>query len=159
MKNQGWTAGLVLLVVASVSQAAEPQSAGGGGGGPAGYTKCADEGGSHALTGRCDVAFGANGAFLYLYNQTGTVTFNTDTFGSDPAPGVFKAGYCKPVKRSADPQGILRKPIPDKLVVLTFDDGCASGATFVAPLLKSLGFGGSFYVSPCRISRSARTGT
>lgn len=32
-----------------------------------------------------------------------------------------------------DPNGILRKPIPDKLVVLTFDDGCASHATVVAP--------------------------
>ncbi len=46
----------------------------------------------------------------------------------------------------ADPTGILRKPIPDKLVVLTFDDGPASGYTVVAPILKSLGFGGSFYV-------------
>ncbi len=45
-----------------------------------------------------------------------------------------------------DPLGVLRKPIPDKLVVLTFDDGPASHATFVAPLLKSLGFGGSFYI-------------
>jgi autotransporter-associated beta strand protein len=45
-----------------------------------------------------------------------------------------------------DPAGILRKPIPDKLVVLTFDDGPASGYTVVAPILKSLGFGGSFYV-------------
>ncbi len=46
----------------------------------------------------------------------------------------------------ADPTGILRKPIPDKLVVLTFDDGPASGFTVVAPILKSFGFGGSFYV-------------
>ncbi len=45
-----------------------------------------------------------------------------------------------------DPTGILRKPIPDKLVVLTFDDACASGYTVAAPILKSLGFGGSFYV-------------
>jgi len=45
-----------------------------------------------------------------------------------------------------DPNGILRKPIPDKLVVLTFDDACASGYTVAAPILKSLGFGGSFYV-------------
>lgn len=45
-----------------------------------------------------------------------------------------------------DPNGILRKPIPDKLVVLTFDDGCASGYTVAAPVLKSMGFGGSFYV-------------
>lgn len=45
-----------------------------------------------------------------------------------------------------DPTGILRKPIPEKLVVLTFDDGCASHATTVAPILKSLGFGGTFYI-------------
>ena len=45
-----------------------------------------------------------------------------------------------------DPAGILRKPIPDKLIVLTFDDGCASGYTVVAPILKSMGFNGSFYV-------------
>ncbi|MEI7954656.1 MAG: autotransporter-associated beta strand repeat-containing protein [Verrucomicrobiota bacterium] len=45
-----------------------------------------------------------------------------------------------------DPSGILRKSIPDKLVVLTFDDGPASGYTVVAPILKSFGFGGSFYV-------------
>ena len=45
-----------------------------------------------------------------------------------------------------DPAGVLRKPIPDKLIVLTFDDGPASGYTVVAPILKSYGFNGSFYV-------------
>ncbi len=45
------------------------------------------------------------------------------------------------------PLGIAHKPIPDKLVIPTFDDGCASHATFVAPILKEMGFGGSFYVS------------
>lgn len=46
----------------------------------------------------------------------------------------------------ADPYGVLRKPIPDKLVVLTFDDGPLSCYTVVAPILKKHGFGGSFYV-------------
>ena len=41
---------------------------------------------------------------------------------------------------------IIRKPVPDKVVVLTFDDGVASHATFVAPLLKKYGFGGTFFV-------------
>jgi len=45
-----------------------------------------------------------------------------------------------------DPMGVLRKPIPDKLVVLTFDDGPLSGYTVCAPIMKSFGFGGSFYV-------------
>ena len=46
-----------------------------------------------------------------------------------------------------DPYGIILKPIPDRLVVLTFDDSCASHATFVGPLLKKYRFGGTFYVS------------
>jgi len=38
-------------------------------------------------------------------------------------------------------------PIPDGLVVLTFDDGTKSDIAYVAPLLKRYGFGGSFYVT------------
>ena len=40
-----------------------------------------------------------------------------------------------------------RNPIPDKLVVLTFDDGCKSQATFVAPLLTHYGFNATFYIT------------
>jgi autotransporter-associated beta strand protein len=47
----------------------------------------------------------------------------------------------------ADPFGIVVKPIPEKLVVLTFDDACLSHATFVGPLLKQHGFGATFYVT------------
>ncbi|MCE9608600.1 MAG: autotransporter-associated beta strand repeat-containing protein [Chthoniobacter sp.] len=49
---------------------------------------------------------------------------------------------------AADPDtlGVLKQPIPDKLVVLTFDDAPASHATVVAPILKELGFGGTIYV-------------
>lgn len=46
-----------------------------------------------------------------------------------------------------DPHGIVIKPIPEKLVVLTFDDACRSHATFVGPLLKKYGFGGTFYIT------------
>ena len=42
-------------------------------------------------------------------------------------------------------QGLL--PIPDKLVVLTFDDRAKSWIDFVAPLLKDYGFGATFYVT------------
>lgn len=38
-------------------------------------------------------------------------------------------------------------PIPDRVVVLTFDDSVASHATFVAPLLKKLGFGATFFIT------------
>src|SRR5437899_12969632 len=36
---------------------------------------------------------------------------------------------------------------PDKLVVLTFDDAVKSHRTFVAPMLKDLGFGATFFVT------------
>lgn len=41
---------------------------------------------------------------------------------------------------------ILKKPIPDKLVVLSFDDAPASQYDIVAPLLKEYGFGATFFV-------------
>lgn len=39
------------------------------------------------------------------------------------------------------------EPVPEKLVVLTFDDSVASHATFVAPLLKKYGFGATFFIT------------
>lgn len=41
----------------------------------------------------------------------------------------------------------IRAPIPDRQVVLTFDDAVASHRAFVAPLLDSLGFGATFFVT------------
>ncbi|BBE19587.1 carbohydrate esterase family 4 [Aquipluma nitroreducens] len=41
---------------------------------------------------------------------------------------------------------IVKKPIPDKLVVLTFDDATASQYSVVAPLLKEFGFGATFFI-------------
>jgi len=38
-------------------------------------------------------------------------------------------------------------PIPDKLVVLTFDDGNKSDIAYVAPLLKRHGFGATFFIT------------
>ena len=42
---------------------------------------------------------------------------------------------------------VLRKPVPDHVVVLTFDDAVASHATHVAPVLKKYGFGATFFVT------------
>jgi len=39
------------------------------------------------------------------------------------------------------------EPIPNRLVVLTFDDSVASHATFVAPLLRKHGFGATFFIT------------
>ena len=39
------------------------------------------------------------------------------------------------------------EPTPDRLIVLTFDDGKKSNATFVAPLLRRHGFGATFFIT------------
>src|SRR5438132_9425644 len=46
----------------------------------------------------------------------------------------------------AAPVGAL-EPIPDKLVVLTFDDSSKSHFTVARPLLKRLGFGATFFIT------------
>lgn len=43
--------------------------------------------------------------------------------------------------------GLAAEPVPDRLVVLTFDDSVASHATFVVPLLKKHGFGATFFIT------------
>lgn len=45
----------------------------------------------------------------------------------------------------ADPAKLL--PIPNRLVVLTFDDGVRSQMTFCVPILERLGFGATFYIT------------
>ncbi len=60
---------------------------------------------------------------------------------------VLMLSICMAWGQTGVPQtGVLIKPIPDKMVVVTFDDGPASLYTVVAPILKSHGFNGSFYV-------------
>jgi len=49
------------------------------------------------------------------------------------------------VGRMLLPRG-LQPPVPERLVVLTFDDGPVSHATFAAPLLKKYGCGATFFV-------------
>ena len=63
--------------------------------GPAGYTWCSTENGSFTLPGVCDVAYGANGKFVYKSGQSRTVTFNNSTYGPDPIGGVAKSGFYK----------------------------------------------------------------
>src|SRR5262245_56672012 len=49
------------------------------------------------------------------------------------------------------------EPVPDKLVVLTFDDSKASHYTVVRPLLKRYGFGATFYITESFSFRSNKS--
>ena len=42
---------------------------------------------------------------------------------------------------------LTRQPIPDRLVVLTFDDSAKSHYTIVRPILKDYGFGATFFIT------------
>ncbi len=44
-------------------------------------------------------------------------------------------------------QAQQQKSVPDKLVVLTFDDGVSSHYNFVMPILKQYGFGATFFIT------------
>ena len=71
-------------------------------------------------------------------------------------PGIFSRAVCLAAATlvcaiaatSARTQSSSRlEPIPDKLVVLTFDDSKASHYTVVRPLLKKYGFGATFFIT------------
>ena len=49
-------------------------------------------------------------------------------------------------------------PIPDKLVILTFDDGCKSDLRFVMPLLKKYGFGATFFFTDAFLRKESLKG-
>lgn len=51
------------------------------------------------------------------------------------------------------------EPIPERLVVLTFDDSAKSHVTVVRPLLKELGFGATFFVAEGSDSRDTERDT
>ena len=80
--------GGIFLTALLFSQAAWAQD-------PAGYTRCADEGETFTLPAKSHVAYGANGYYIYKFNQSGVVTFDTTNFGSDPVYGAHKSGYYK----------------------------------------------------------------
>ncbi len=52
---------------------------------------------------------------------------------------------CAADEPSANPA--FRKPIPDRLVILTFDDSAKSHYTIARPLLKEYGFGATFFIT------------
>ncbi|WP_169334015.1 Ig-like domain-containing protein [Cytophaga aurantiaca] len=64
---------------------------------PAGYTVTANEWGTVIVTGKMNIAYGANGTFTYLYNQTSNIACTNDAFNNDPVNGVSKKCYVQQV--------------------------------------------------------------
>jgi alpha-L-rhamnosidase len=69
---------------------------------PAGYTQCATENNTCAVSGTESVAFGANG--IYTYANESAATACSDTSFADPDYGVTKACYVGPV--TSGPSGV-----------------------------------------------------
>jgi hypothetical protein len=65
---------------------------------PKGYKKCASENGTTFFKNKVDIAYGANGKFVYRKGVEGSVKFDNATFG-DPIPGVVKAGYFRRIPK------------------------------------------------------------
>ena len=71
---------------------------------------------------------------------------------------------CETVKNVHRDQSVLSKnfadntvtSIPDRMVVLTFDDGNISDLTTVAPILKGHGFGATFYITSGWVGKPGR---
>jgi peptidoglycan-N-acetylglucosamine deacetylase len=61
----------------------------------------------------------------------------TSTLGATAIAAALSIGFAAAVL----------EPVPDKLVVLTFDDSKASHYTVVRPLLKKYGFGATFFIT------------
>ncbi len=68
---------------------------------PAGFTKCADEGGRCNFSGTADVVYGARSSFTSPRSFTNGVDCNNSVFG-DPISGVSKACYYKPTTSSSN---------------------------------------------------------
>jgi peptidoglycan/xylan/chitin deacetylase (PgdA/CDA1 family) len=101
--------------------------------------------------GMTTITFPAQTARYIRITQTGTnATYHWSIYEFDvyrKNKGISAVDVDKAGGGPGDPNGILLKPVPDKMVVLTFDDACLSHATFVGPLLKKYGFGGTFYIT------------
>jgi hypothetical protein len=53
------------------------------------------EGEARVFNTPTNIAYGANGVFIYKNNIQGRVVFSNSTFGYDPTPKVAKAGFYK----------------------------------------------------------------
>jgi hypothetical protein len=64
---------------------------------PRSYSLAANENETVHITDKVNIAYGVNGTFVYLYNQTASVGCSNESFGSDPVKGVSKKCFTQKV--------------------------------------------------------------
>src|SRR5205823_897668 len=74
-------------------------------------------------------------------------TMNRRAFMRTSAVGMAAVGGLAAAPAPAGEPAPAVRTTPERLVALTFDDAVKSHRTFVAPLLKELGFGATFFVT------------
>ena len=86
--------------------------------GPEGYTYAADEREIVNVEGTVNIAYGANGQYYFLYNQTSDIGCNNNVFG-DPIVGTFKNCYTRPSSTSGSnfKQSTTSSIIANELVI------------------------------------------
>ncbi len=62
---------------------------------PVGYVKCSNEGGICSFDGEADVQYGCKPFFKLKEEITNSISCDSDTFGGDPAPDIYKACFYK----------------------------------------------------------------
>lgn len=67
---------------------------------PAGYTEAANERQTVNVQGTMNVAFGAQGQYIWKTQLTSNIACTRDAFGGDPKPGVAKKCYTRVVSTS-----------------------------------------------------------
>ena len=71
---------------------------------PEGYIFAANANNEVVITGEMDIAYGANGEFNYLYNQSNNVICDNNNFG-DPLPGTVKQCFTRTSSDTSAPAG------------------------------------------------------
>ncbi|BDI29280.1 hypothetical protein CCAX7_13310 [Capsulimonas corticalis] len=69
------------------------------------FWQVAGEGGSAATSVPVEAAYGGNGAYVFNWGTSGSITFTNAAWGGDPAPNVVKAGYIMPYTQCAGENG------------------------------------------------------
>jgi peptidoglycan/xylan/chitin deacetylase (PgdA/CDA1 family) len=77
---------------------------------------------------------------LALISLQGNFQSRNPTPQADSPHSIQQSAQAKPLPSP------LRRPIPDHLVVLTFDDAPVSDITLIAPILKKYDFGTTFFI-------------